>query len=321
MSATGTGRASCGVVVLGMHRGGTSATAGALAKLGLSPGSPESLKSASPVNPAGFWEQTPLIRLNDRLLERLGGSWDGPPDLAAGWAGAEALEPVRSEARALFRAAFHAEPWVWKDPRNCLVLGLWREALELDPVVVLVLRDPLEIAASLEQRESVTLPLSLALWERYMRSALRACAGRPVLVTRYEQLVAEPRAWTLAARAFLGEYGVVLPDDAGDVAAFVDPALRHHAVADERFAAHPAVSGQQRALAGALDGLVGSHRALAVPGLGKETPHAGWLIAERRRAAAEIRAAKARARAGRTPTQPQGRHRLATLRGVIRRGR
>lgn len=321
MSATGTGRASCGVVVLGMHRGGTSATAGALVKLGLSPGSSSSLKSASPVNPAGFWEQTPLIRLNDRLLEQLGGVWDGPPELADGWARAVELEPLRSEARTLFRAAFDTEPWVWKDPRNCLVLDFWLEALQLAPVVVLVLRDPLETAASLERRESVTLPLSLALWERHLRSALPACAGRPVLVTRYEELVADPHAWALAAVAFLAGHGISTPADPGAVVAFVDPELRHHAPAGERFAAHPAVSEQQRALAAVLDGLAGAHAALAVPELGEETPHAGWLIAERRRAAAEIRVANARARGGRPPAQSPTRRRLGTLRGVIRRGR
>jgi hypothetical protein len=302
-----------------MHRGGTSATAGALAKLGLSPGSSSSLKSASPVNPAGFWEQTPLIRLNDRLLEQLGGSWDGPPDLTDGWARAESLEPLRLEARSLFRAAFDVEPWVWKDPRNCLVLEFWREALELEPVIVLVVRDPLEIAESLERRESMTLPLSLALWERHVRSALSACAGRPVLVTRYEELVANPQGWTHAAVAFLGEHDISLSDDAGDVAGFVDPALRHST--DERFATHPVVSGQQRALAEVLDGLVRPHGALAVPELGEETPHTGWLLAERRRAAGEIRAAKARAGRGRPPKPHPEPRRLATLRGVIRRGR
>jgi hypothetical protein len=302
-----------------MHRGGTSATAGALAKLGLSPGSSSSLKSASPVNPAGFWEQTPLIRLNDRLLEQLGGSWDGPPDLTDGWARAEALEPLRREARALFGDTFGTEPWVWKDPRNCLLLELWREALQVDPVVVLVLRDPLEIAASLERRESVTLPLSLALWERHMRSALSACAGRSVLVTRYEDLVADPEAWALTAGVFLKEHGISPPVDAGAVASFVDPALRHST--DERFTTHPVVSEKQRALDEALDGLVGPHRALAVPALGLETPHTEWLIAERRRATAEIRAAKARVRGGRTPSPQPAQRRLATLRGVIRRGR
>jgi hypothetical protein len=305
-----------------MHRGGTSATAGALAKLGLSPGSESSLKSPSPVNPAGFWEQTPLIRFNDRLLEHQGGSWDGPPELPPGWSRAESLGPWRDEARTLFRESFPSEPWVWKDPRNCLLLEFWRETLELEPVVVLVVRNPIEIGASLERRESVTLPLSLALWERYMRSALAACAGRPVLVTRYEDLVTDPEAWTRTAAGFLAEYGI-LPNhgEDGQVATFVDPTLRHHAEPARRLSADETISPQQLALAEALDGLGGYQQSLNAPALGAETPSTAWLIAERRRATGEIRALKALRRKARATRSQHTPGPVESLRSIFRRDR
>jgi len=53
---------------------------------------------------------------------------------------------------------------VWKDPRNCLTFALWVGVLEVDPVVLLVYRNPLEIAASLRVRSGEAKVYALALW-------------------------------------------------------------------------------------------------------------------------------------------------------------
>jgi hypothetical protein len=72
--------------------------------------------------------------------------------------------------------------------------------------------------------------------------------------------------------AFLAGRGFSVGDPGEAVTAFVDPGLRRaRAVADE-------LSGEQRALAGALDDLRGAHDALPAAAVGPETPGTEGLL-------------------------------------------
>lgn len=168
-----TGRDALEVLcVLGMHRSGTSLTAGALERLGVDFGEAERLDPPKPENPAGFFEHLALQHLNDDVLDALGGSWADPPPLDAGWERDERLRPLRDRASA-FVTAFRAEtrdPAGWKDPRLSLLLPFWRELIDLRGVVVTI-RDPAEVAISLARRDGFTTEHSAYLWVRYTASA------------------------------------------------------------------------------------------------------------------------------------------------------
>ena len=62
------------VIVLGMHRSGTSALAGMLSLLGIQFG--RSLFPPQADNPRGYWEHREIVDLDDRMLMALGSSWD-----------------------------------------------------------------------------------------------------------------------------------------------------------------------------------------------------------------------------------------------------
>ncbi len=68
-----------GVLVLGMHRSGTSAVARLLDGLGLDAGPVEGLIGPTDHNPHGHFEVQALVDFNDRLLAELGGTWVAPP--------------------------------------------------------------------------------------------------------------------------------------------------------------------------------------------------------------------------------------------------
>ncbi|HXW39358.1 MAG TPA: hypothetical protein VEJ44_06665, partial [Acidimicrobiales bacterium] len=106
------------VVVVGMHRSGTSAVAGALGALGcLLPGREDRVEG--PGNPEHF-ESLALTLLDDALLGGLGGSWDGPPVLAPHWPHSAAVL-AGGRARAALLDTFPLEARsAWKDPRLCL---------------------------------------------------------------------------------------------------------------------------------------------------------------------------------------------------------
>jgi hypothetical protein len=275
-----------GVFVLGMHRSGTSAVTRLISLLGLHTPPEEDLVQPSAKNPKGYWESESLVAFNERLLRTIDCDMGCPVALDLGWEHDPRLDPLRDEARRVFREVFPRAPWVWKDPRHCLTFAFWRSVLEVDPVVVLVNRNPLEITASaLRVRRAQGKIYALALWERYLRQALVQVTGLPVLVTDYADVLSAPLAWSKRANAFLTGAGVpaVAPRDA-EVLSFIDTELRHAAFTQADLIDDPEVSEAQRALFAALVELEGRHDRFSAPALPDETPTTEALLAERRRA-------------------------------------
>lgn len=72
---------SCVVMVLGMHRSGTSCLTGLLQQTGLELGD---VVTEAPHNKKGNRENLDIMRLNDDVLAHSRGSWDRPQKLSAG---------------------------------------------------------------------------------------------------------------------------------------------------------------------------------------------------------------------------------------------
>lgn len=274
-----------GAFVLGMHRSGTSAVTRVIDLLGVPVGEPR--MAPQPDNPTGFWEVTPLVELNDALLAHLGGAWDAPPPpLPAGWVDDDALAGLRERAATAFATAHAGSRWVWKDPRACLVLPFWRAVAPGDDVAVVVLRNPLDVAWSLNRRNGLALELGLALWERYVRSMVRDAEGMPALVLRYDDLLDDAPTGCERLQAFLVRHGQAdaSPLDLAGITAFLSPGLRHGRRDRGELVDSGLLAGEQLALFDLVEGLVGEHDRLAVAGLPDESPLAEPLLAARRAA-------------------------------------
>jgi hypothetical protein len=218
------------VCVTGMHRSGTSFVAGALGRLGVSLGRPDRMLKPGPDNPKGYFEIRELQQLDDELLSHLGGAWDQPPVLDPGWERDAALAPYRDRAAALLDDAFgpvgeRAPVIGWKDPRLSLLLPFWRTITPIANTIVVV-RDPVEVAASLALRGyAVGAAQAASLWLRYVFAATTADPGH--LLVRYGELFDDLPGTVGRLAAHLG-----LPaPDAGVEAAVrehLDVGLRHH---------------------------------------------------------------------------------------------
>lgn len=211
------------IVVLGMHRSGTSSIAGLLARLGVHAGRDADLL-IGPDNPKGHYELAALHGACLRRLEAAGGDWKNPPPPAPG----VVVDAFRRDVAAALDPLQASSPWLIKEPRLCLVA---RELLPLlaRPVFVLVLRDPLAVAQSLARRDGLSRAHSLALWRRYTLDAFEASRGWPRLVVDYAEALADPV--TLARRLHdelvaLGVDGLRMPDEA-KLRDWFDPALAH----------------------------------------------------------------------------------------------
>ncbi len=223
-----------GVLVLGMHRSGTSALTRLLALHGIALG--DALLPAAADNPTGFWEHREVVALHERLLAALGRAWDDPRALPRDWLDHPAAWEAQAGIGALLDREFAGHPaWAVKDPRLCRFVPLWRRAMAergIDAVAVFALRHADEVAASLEARDGLPRGVGHLLWARYLLDALAGSEGMARHAIRYDALLAD---WQGAVRAFVDATGLRLPHpaDPDSVAAFLSPTLRHHAATSE----------------------------------------------------------------------------------------
>ena len=135
-------------------------------------------------NPDGFWEHLGFVALNDELLNALGGAWDLPPKTDENLTHAE-LDSLRMKARLLIEGFDSAHLWGWKDPRNSLTLPFWQDLLPALKTLVIV-RNPLEVAYSMRERNGTSYAFGLRLWEIYNRRLMETAGEHERLVTHYD---------------------------------------------------------------------------------------------------------------------------------------
>lgn len=178
------------IIVLGMHRSGTSAISRTLNLAGAR--LPENLRPPKlGNNDLGFWEPEEVVQLNEWLLRCLGVSWSQPvsnlnvsDDQRTGF--------VRSATNMLRAEYGDASLIVLKDPRVCLFVDLWRKAIEqagYSVFFVHMLRPAAEVAESLLARDGMSKDQALTLWLSYGQESEKATRRYPRVFVRYHDLL------------------------------------------------------------------------------------------------------------------------------------
>ena len=168
------------VVVLGMHRSGTSAITRGLQTVGISLGD-RLMPAIQGVNDKGFWEDLDIVHFNDELLEACGRKW-------------HSLDPVQPvEFENLYKKNFQiraidilrrklAENAIFgfKDPRIVKLLPFWQQVFnagKFNVSYILALRNPVSIQNSLAKRDGFDPEKSYYLWIEHMLAMIE-CAGK-----------------------------------------------------------------------------------------------------------------------------------------------
>ncbi len=197
------------VLIVGPHRSGTSATSALVHGWGLEPATGDVDRTGDRFNRRGLWEARSLVELNDALLASVGVSWSTAPLLEWQW---PARLPDRlawqKRCEELAARAGAAGDWVWKDPRLCVTLAVWRAVLAGRLLVVVVVRHPLATALSLARRNRFPVGFGLAIWTLSVAHALCAASPGACCAVHFEQLVARPQAAATALHHWLANHGV-----------------------------------------------------------------------------------------------------------------
>ena len=212
------------LIVMGMHRAGTSVLARLLNMMGAYYG-PEGIHfGASAENAKGFWERKDILKLHQDIFSSQNIDWDKPTALDI-----ESLLNDDKHSLAIKNLLLELEahrPWMLKDPRMCLLFPLWKPLLEM-PVCIHINRPPIQVAQSLQQRSGMPLHVGVALWEYYNLKAFSASADVPRVLIQHQELMTQPTQVIIKLHQQLSELnvqGLRLPS-AQEIEAFIDTSL------------------------------------------------------------------------------------------------
>lgn len=240
------------LIVLGPHRSGTSALTRVLSLSGAA--LPTHLLPAVDGLPndgnsqAGFWESKTLMLLHEEALASAGSRWDDPFDMSPTWfqsADAEAYTHRLAEALA---AEFGDAPLiVAKDPRISRLAPIWKatlQKLQVEANWVIAVRNPLDVAASLNHRDGFPQPKGLLLWLTYFLAAERHTRDEIRIFVSYADLLEDWRGVISQIGNRLGLSFSRRSHLAGaEIDDFLDLKLRHHTAAASEVAVREDVSG------------------------------------------------------------------------------
>ena len=144
------------LLVLGMHRSGTSAITGALRLCGAWVGEETELTGANTENPHGFWERRDVRQICDQLLHTAGADWWKVANFNPDAIPHAILVEQRRKFEKIIAALDEHETWIVKEPRLCLLLPVLRDNIT-NPVCIHIFRNPLEVARSLKTRNGFSI--------------------------------------------------------------------------------------------------------------------------------------------------------------------
>ena len=217
------------VVVLGMHRSGTSAITRGLEVLGVNLG--DNLYPAAIDNPKGFWEDNDFLGINEELLAHLDYSFDRLGLIDWQMPSTAIVESLELKAEKLVSERCKKNAlWGFKDPRTARLLPFWQAVFErvgCDVRYVIATRNPISIVESLYKRSGFEGGTTFYLWLEHLIPAISGTMNAKRVVVDYDQLLENPKLQLLRVAKALG---VTAPEPLALFAfesEFLDVGLRH----------------------------------------------------------------------------------------------
>ncbi len=188
------------IIVLGMHKSGTSLVAGTLHYLGVNMG--KELLGATWSNPKGHFENLKFKSENNRILAAAGGTWDNPPRR-------ENILALKNQFSREIKNLINQESselWGWKDPRTTLILDLYLPYLK-NSYFIICRRNQEDIIKSLQRRNHKTREDAQKLIKIYTEAInkfLSRNKNQRIINFQYAEIIADPERYLKNLITFLG---------------------------------------------------------------------------------------------------------------------
>jgi len=223
------------LLILGMHRSGTSALTGTLNDLGVKLG--KNLLSSRPDNPKGFFENRIAYDINNDIFSLLNSHWSDIFPLPEKWWESSLIQPFRRRIASFITSEFaNEELFALKDPRLCRLAPLWIQVLkenDIEPFFVLIARNPAEVAASLKERNDMTYEVANHLWLRHVLEAELYTRDHHRAFVSFEKLIEQANSAVLGTIKQLNlESDIEIAQLVQAETAFIDKTMRHHVIAE-----------------------------------------------------------------------------------------
>ena len=183
------------LLIVGMHRSGTSLLGSLLPNCGIA--MPGSLINGDHNNPEGYYERTDISDLQEQLLidlERWWPSSNGVLPLPDEWLQADSTKSAAQRLSSILKQESQKQTAAWaiKDPRTSLLLPLWRQVcgeLNIPLRLLLAIRDPQEVMVSLMNRDRTYTGMDAwraqQLWWRHNAQVFMDRGSMPLQVVSY----------------------------------------------------------------------------------------------------------------------------------------
>jgi hypothetical protein len=247
------------VVVLGMHRSGTSSAAGALVRLGAA--APQHLMAPNADNERGFWESPVILDLNNAVLAAGGSDWKDWRKFDFAKISKVDSDALRARAKEALAEEFGDVGFaVLKDPRMCRLMPFWAPVFaeaKWSVRVLLPIRSPLEVSQSLTCRDGLSPAYGCLLWLRHVLDAEVETRGMARAVLDWPEFLGDRHK---ALARVSEQWNLIWPhwheDALSKVDGFVSADLRRQRTNETELEAHPAVNDLVRRTYAAMIELV-----------------------------------------------------------------
>lgn len=185
------------IVVLGMHRSGTSVIARGLPVMGVELGN-RLMPPFEGNNSKGFWEDLDIYALNTEMLHSLKSDWHFLTPIQPSDVDALCKNGYLQRAIDLLREKIAGvKVFGFKDPRVAKLLPFWKEVFAHDQwnvSYILVIRHPLSVCQSLAKRDGFDFEKSYLLWLEHVIGGLVGTAGENCVLVDYDRMIQGPEA-------------------------------------------------------------------------------------------------------------------------------
>jgi hypothetical protein len=224
------------ILVLGVHRSGTSSLAHLLNLLGAK--LPEQLVGPGYGNPLGHWEPRKLMEIDDEILNAIDRSWHDPRPIPPSWFRSKEAYAFHERIRAAIVSDYDDAPLILvKEPRICRLAPLYLDVLDalgIEPLIVLCVRHPAEVVQSIHERDGIDPRTIELLWLRHLVESEEASRECVRVWTSFENLLG---SWEATVESIALGLGIAWPNGldkvAGEAANILRLRHRHYRVRDD----------------------------------------------------------------------------------------